>query len=282
MHNGIASSSAKRAVPTTGMCFVGRQRLNAAAGRGKHCALGSPAINSAVMFSFIKCSARGICIRKNTSGALGIQLGGRSGRLGRILIGPGGKHCEEGSGPTIRLVQGIVTTGRRDSLGRGSCCHCSGCRHVAFTFGGVARRFLSDKFLDGCPLFMGRIRFYPRARGLVVPLACGRASSRRVFQGRPRTRQGFIEKAHSRNLGRLFAANSVIGVILRHFFTSIGVCSGSVGLLRHCFADPLSSASTVSFCRCCVVSALVMSTSHYVRLDFIPRGPRSFKFSKGL
>lgn len=218
----------------------------------------------------------------NIAGGLGIEVEPSSVVLSRIIIGPGQRGCSHGGGPTIRLVGGIVTRGGGGGLDRGSCCRCGGCRGVAVSLGSIAPRVLRGNVCGGVPFLGSRVRLYRRAGGFVLPVSISRATSRGVCHGRPGDRGAVVGKVDSAKIGRLFTAKSVLDAILGSMFASIGVCSGSVHLLRCPFVDPVSSDSTVSFCGFCVVSAAFISGSGYFRLAFIPGGSRSFNFAKRL
>lgn len=201
--------------------------------------------------------------------------------LRRIIMGPGGRGCSQGGGPTMRFVQGMVSRGGTRGLRAGSCCRCDGCRGVGVSLGSIAPRDLRGKVCGGFSFLGSRIRISPRAGGLVLPVSMRRASSGAVCEGSPRDGGAVVRNVGSGNMRRFFSANSVLNAVLGSMFTSVGVCSSSVHLLRHHFMDPVKD-KTVSFCGFCLVSAIVMSGGGYMRLAFIPRGPRSFKFAKRL
>lgn len=212
---------------------------------------------------------------------LRVGLGSSSRGLKRIIIGSGGKECGHGSGPTIRLVQHIVTTGGGDSLDGCSCCRCSGCRGVALTLGSVAGRRVRKGFFDGQRCLLSRMRLSPCGNGLALPMDVSRAISRRMCHGSPGDRGSVVGNRRDGNVKRIVRAKRVLGAAVGSIFASISVCSSCIQLLRCPFPSPLNEA-TVDFCRCCVRSAICIGHSLYCRLRFVPTGDRSFKFQNRL
>lgn len=280
--NVIGSSVANRPLPFMSICFS-KSAVKTVASSGKAFALRGGRNCAGLTTTSLKCSAGFVSLGPNGGGSgLRMLLGPATFRVSRIIIGPGERGCAHGSGPTMRLVGGMVTRGGSGQVRTGPRCRARMCRGLDLSLSGFGPGLSGGGFLGGFGFVGGCLSASRFGNGPVLAISIHRGLSSFCCQGDPGTRGAVIETGHVRKVSGALSSNNNVASGLRRVFGDVGVFSGGVPVLLGQFIDPLSSALTAACCRCCVVSALSMKKSGYISLTFIPTGDRDCNFAKQL
>lgn len=274
----MASSVAKRELPCISLVF-GKAAVKATASKSNGFSFSTLASIGGLRMSCLKCSAGRIGIVPNGAGGLGVGLTPGKVALGRIIMGPGGRGCDGGRGPTIGFMGRIVTSQRDGSPHGRSCFRCSRCRGVIFTVGSCRPGPGGGKGPNGFSFLVSFISALS-INAAVLPISRGRGIRSICCHGRPGSRGHVIGKGGSSNISRVFS-HSNVRRFLGRIFQRISVFGGSVPLFLREFIDPLSAVKP-GCCGCCLLSALGIGKRGYISLKFIPFGSRAFNFANRL